>query len=434
MSKRDHLSRLLRLNPVRRRRGTPQGPPPPAPEVIDGGEWEIRQAQVLRHTSVAKNRSGKGGTLVVPFGDEEQARLVRARELTRIHASPDKWPRDLNDEMMQLLEDGRIHRHLNTTGFDIGELTEVLQDAALKPDELQKQHPAMLGALVVATYRTGEEIKVDEALNAIGRDDIYEVGHQIAQQVYWKRDRPTVEHLGEAADLLVRALGDPDEPPPPPPAPAPEPKAGEPPPPPPVPPVRKAQPKFQSVETLDWGEMTIVEVPLTRRLANKLRGRRRPVQDIRGRRLRRVTRLHVDGKVFVNRPPRPGGGAVLIDTSNSMALSNAQVEKIVEELPGGIVASYSGNRDRKTGELRVIARNGSYAERGDIRAPGPLNIIDGRALAWLAKQRGPRYWVSDGCVTGIGEKQSPILLAEVERICRVHQIIRVKDVRTLLGN
>jgi hypothetical protein len=192
-------------------------------------------------------------------------------------------------------------------------------------------------------------------------------------------------------------------------------------------------PEFSKTNAVDWGDLRIKEVPLVRRLPGKMRGRRRLVPDTRGRRLRHVGRLHIDNRVFVSRPPLLGGGAVLVDTSGSMHLESEQVERIVRALPGGIVATYAGDGSLSWGELRIVARNGRFCAANDIEPEMGHNIIDGPALEWLGEQRGPRYWVSDGKVTGIGEKQSPILLAEIAQLCRRFQIQRVESAAVLLG-
>lgn len=433
------------LRPIKRRRSRPTGPPPPAPEVVDGGEWKIQQSASLRVAGIKRNPGSPGGRMVVPLGEAEQARLVRAHELMHVHITPEEWPRPYNEQMMNMLEDGRVHRHLHSSGFDLMPLTEILEDAELKPDELTQIHPAILGSLVIGTTGTGESQRVREALAAINRNDIVKVADQLTGHFYYSTRRPDLDSLGDIADHLIRALGDPDEPPPPEPEPEPEPKpepepepgaepAPAPPPPPPPPPLPDPVKEYNFGKDLTgWGDMRIVDVPLIRRLPGKMRGRRRIVPDTRGRRLRRVGRLHVDGRVFGNRPPLPGGGAVLIDASGSMSLTNGQIEELVRALPGGIVASYSGNDDGWTGELRIIAKNGRFCSQRDIRPPGGANIIDGPALEWLGKQRGPRYWVSDGKVTGIREQQNPALLAERDTLTKRHQIRQVKTMEVLLG-
>ena len=164
-----------------------------------------------------------------------------------------------------------------------------------------------------------------------------------------------------------------------------------------------------------------------------MRGRQRLIPEVKGRRLRQVGRLYQDGRVFAYKPPTKGGGAVLIDASGSMGLSHRQLEKIVQALPGGIVASYAGYSDRKSGELRIIAEKGRYCHADEMKPAQGLNIIDGPALQWLASQRGPRYWVSDGRVTGKGELTSPLLTAECNQISKQAQIRRMASAEVLLA-
>ena len=56
------------------------------------------------------------------------------------------------------------------------------------------------------------------------------------------------------------------------------------------------------------------------------------------------------------------------------------------------------------------------------------NIVDGPALRWLARQPGPRFWISDGVVTGEGDMQSVDLVVDVIRICGKAAITRVETV------
>ena len=54
-------------------------------------------------------------------------------------------------------------------------------------------------------------------------------------------------------------------------------------------------------------------------------------------------------------------------------------------------------------------------------------MIDGPALDWLARQPEPRFWLSDGQVTGIichGPEELPAAIGRAERVspaaCRTH--------------
>jgi hypothetical protein len=84
-----------------------------------------------------------------------------------------------------------------------------------------------------------------------------------------------------------------------------------------------------------------------------------------------------------------------------MRLTPEDVDKILRRWPAVTVATYAGESDR--GQLWIIAKKGKRARANDIKPPGGGNVVDGPCLDWLAKQRKPRVWISDGGVTGIGD-------------------------------
>ena len=59
---------------------------------------------------------------------------------------------------------------------------------------------------------------------------------------------------------------------------------------------------------------------------------------------------------------------------------------------------------------------------------GRGNIIDEPALEWLAHQGGPRLWISDGGVTGVGDTTSAALQRRCKEIVERAGIRRVKTV------
>jgi hypothetical protein len=59
---------------------------------------------------------------------------------------------------------------------------------------------------------------------------------------------------------------------------------------------------------------------------------------------------------------------------------------------------------------------------------GGANVVDFPALQWLAKQSKPRFWVSDGQVTGIGDRSSGINRLQCEILERQKSIQRVENV------
>lgn len=190
-----------------------------------------------------------------------------------------------------------------------------------------------------------------------------------------------------------------------------------------------------------WGQMTIETPSLPRKYREKFGGKQHFDSDF-GLNLLHVERAYEDGKIY--RTAAKGsrkGGSILIDCSGSMGLSDEMVRKLVKALPLSIIALYGGN-NRQHGTLRIIARRGSMIDLEGLTRPGAgYNIIDGPALEWLAKQPQPRYWYSDGYVTGLGEKrvaahsddaQNIVFRANIRRATTVEQITTGKGWTTLV--
>lgn len=228
-----------------------------------------------------------------------------------------------------------------------------------------------------------------------------------------------------------------------------------------------------------FGDMVIIKMPLRKTQPARIRGRSNRASEF-GRTLRHPHRLTTDGRVFSAK--RKGvEGTVLIDNSGSMQLTTREIEEIVRLLPASTIALYSGmyipdeemlykknsplpteNADRNGkfgGALMVIARDNKIAvpENNGFRngwrsVPKYLgggfmsagNSIDGTALQWLAKQKAPRYWVSDGQVTGVertlyadgtmgsrGDFVSKHLIEQCAKICLQAKILRVNSMQEL---
>jgi hypothetical protein len=178
------------------------------------------------------------------------------------------------------------------------------------------------------------------------------------------------------------------------------------------------------------GRMRIATPPLPHRCENApsaARRRKRAVAE--GVDIRYFHRFVEGQRVFartIRRKPERGG-AVLIDVSGSMCLGTADIERIIADTPAGtVVAIYSGRAD--TGELRIVARDGYRASARDLAPYGSSNVVDLPALKWLAKQPGPRLWISDGLVTGSADVATRALTTRCREICKEASIVCVADV------
>lgn len=180
------------------------------------------------------------------------------------------------------------------------------------------------------------------------------------------------------------------------------------------------------------GRLRIVTPPLSIPCVPeaRTRGRQRRAAS-EGTDLRYFHRLFSDQQVFartVRTPARPGGGSVLIDVSGSMNLKPGDVDRIIAGAPTATtVATYSGDGDR--GELRVVVHDGFRATPHALETTARGNVVDLPALQWLAKQPGPRIWISDGGVTGCGDIPTTAIERRCRAVCKEGSIVRVRDAR-----
>ena len=148
--------------------------------------------------------------------------------------------------------------------------------------------------------------------------------------------------------------------------------------------------------------------------------------------MRYPLRWVVDGAIF-RRRARRRSGTLLIDSSGSMSLDAAALDALLRATPPGTrVAVYSGSEDR--GTLRIVAQGARRAAAEHLRTPGRGNIVDLPALEWLARQPAPRVWVTDGGVTGIGDRPSSELVARCRTLCRRAGIRSVRKLATSCSN
>jgi len=122
-----------------------------------------------------------------------------------------------------------------------------------------------------------------------------------------------------------------------------------------------------------------------------------------GRSPRRIGRLYTDPqrRVF-DHERRAKGGIVLIDGSGSMAMSRADVLKILKVAPGATVAIYSDmDEGRGRPNIHILAKDGKCVEEKNMPPFGCGNGVDLPALEWAISQRKknePVLWVTDGGV------------------------------------
>lgn len=180
-------------------------------------------------------------------------------------------------------------------------------------------------------------------------------------------------------------------------------------------------PPVEHTDRASWAKMAIETPPLPVIVSNVHGGKRTRSTDY-GTVPRNLWRAGIDGKVFSSRRHRRQG-TVLIDASGSMPLSASDIEQFTREAPAAVVAIYWGRFFEPTGTLRVVADNGRMGESSAFERDDSANAIDGPALWWLSKQRGPRVWVSDGGITGSKDGGvTPEMQKEVDAVLRRSRI------------
>jgi hypothetical protein len=176
-----------------------------------------------------------------------------------------------------------------------------------------------------------------------------------------------------------------------------------------------------------WGTMTIDEPDRPLPACPRKAGYR---AEDSGTFLRGPHRLLTDARVFAIKR-RHKGASLLVDYSGSMNLKESEVERILANAPATVIAVYSADRDK--GILRVLARDGKRVTGDWVKRPsGSCNVIDGPALDWLARQDEPRFWLSDGLVTGVGDASGTGNTEYATKLCLEAKITRYKTTAELL--
>jgi hypothetical protein len=142
---------------------------------------------------------------------------------------------------------------------------------------------------------------------------------------------------------------------------------------------------------------------------------------------------------------RPGG-AMAIDISGSMGWDWDALSAAMRELPGLTVAAHGAvietgadGSERRCPRICILARDGRWAEPVADEWD-TCNMSDLEALEWLARQRGPRIWLSDGEAHsgriggGMGGMPpTPEGRATALAIARTAQIVRVRRIEDALA-
>jgi hypothetical protein len=416
----------------------------PFPGMIDGNRWAVREGRWPTFI----DRSGDEGVMHVPLGGADVERKLRLHEEAHVAWTPlvsEEQVREwgVEERTIEACEDGRIIDLMGSTndnwravneGHSVLTPTQIsrhrdyferlyrkLQGEKEEPGPMMQEEPSLVeGARLIASSRGYAEAETFDQLSA-NMPWIKDAVTDMHRRHIGLQEDPTFENTVAYAQELERFFSEIEEqlvsqsemmreadmPP------------------------HVPQPTEDSDEDYVWGEMEIERVPLPERLRHADSKRVRAVD--KGAVPRYMHRLVSDQRVFGRRrKEKHFQGTVLIDHSGSMSLSVDQVDEMLRRWPAVTIASYSGDFD---GVLRIIAEKGKRAAHHHLQRPGGGgNCVDGPALDWLCKQRGPRIWISDGAVSGQGEDFRPWFRLDAARKVLRGKIKRIEDVHSLLGS
>tara|TARA_R110002020_G_scaffold7496_1_gene31490 strand:- start:14133 stop:15566 length:1434 start_codon:yes stop_codon:yes gene_type:complete len=176
-----------------------------------------------------------------------------------------------------------------------------------------------------------------------------------------------------------------------------------------------------------WGVMQIHNPPMSVNLQGLLKGSRQYRPMDYGYNPKYINRFCIDRKIFKQKL-NVKGGTILIDASGSMSFNSDDILEIMKMLPAVNIAMYNGSY--KTGDLRIIAKNGKrVTEKYLDEHSGRGNVIDGPALEWLSTMPARRIWVSDMYVFGAhGDTSGFNLVKECYDLCLKNKIINLKNI------
>ena len=400
----------------------------PIPEAIDGRRWSVQDGRPMVDLTKRK--------LFAPVGDNDADRFCRAHEMAHARITPKLSAgvaakrHGVTLTALQVCEDRRVHSFLARRRIPCdGSLTA---DEAAAIVDKAFDRPRDIASLLVSVDGTGDYCRVVDAIFESGGrrgiavdsprfKELFHAVDAVCAAVARGPDKRTQRHPSEtaagfksrtipAAQLFDQLFPEKDD----------DATAA-------TRAMVMAGASFSGSATNRWGTLKPVErapMPLMRR-PDRRGVRRRWVDE--GAIPAAVHRLTTDGRIFSRPKRRAPGGTVLVDFSGSMSLDADRLREIIEAAPLARVAVYSGSG--KSGRLVVVADRGRCADNRGLRAAqaGGGNVVDGPALRWLAGQSEPRIWVSDGMVTGCGDRCAPNLFTEAAAACRSAKILRVDD-------
>ena len=432
----------------------------PNPRAIDGKDWEIKED---KHGGFI-NRNGDNPVMSVPLGESDRDFKIRLHERAHVLWTPeietekgrDIWvERGLEFDTVNAVEDSRIAKlmrnhdpewrriidEVDTCDNDNWNALQRMLDTRRNADDNPEAYEAAkgrmpsyldLGRQFAAFKGTHEEHKTRAMFEGKEMGDLIQLVDQLYDE-HFSDLNPTFKNTLDFCESLEQNLRQKEQ--------------------------QKAQvmqglidaanaereeleeyfpEKFLDCDDGEWDgekmwqDMQIVHVPLTVPMPRGIRAKKKK-NFTEGSTPNKMYRLLTDQKVFGRKINRKiDGGSILIDLSGSMSLSTEQVLAIMAQWPGVLMATYSGDGDENN-VLRIIASKGKRAKDEELAFTFGGNEVDGPALKWLAKQKAPRVWISDGLVCASTKAPRMHLVRDCANTCKKAKIVRIDNVQELIG-
>lgn len=393
----------------------------PLPEAVSGDVWQVSEGPPCVDLN--------SRVMYVPTEDTDYAAFARAHEMVHVKITPHEPAHELARrenitlESFNVVEDLRVHSFMLNRGIPTAACSD--ENKRLEFVMNNAENKRMMAGMLLAIANTVEFENMERAIL-----DLAPSGRQIVRltKTIWDqflelREKIMKEHADPIETMAgfsqltapIARLFDQVFP-----QPGAAPSAVE--------PSRYMRRGIQG--HVPWGELMPLRTA-NMSLTKKPRGSSRIWTD-EGVVPVAPYRLTVDSRVFA-RKRRIKGGTVLIDASGSMSFSEEELASVIDAAPGALIAAYAGRGER--GYLAIVAKNGRMATGEaamEALADCGGNIVDGPALRWLAKQPGPRIWVSDGMVTGINDDMGVNLMQDVNALVNSADIERVEEWRDVV--
>lgn len=394
------------------------------------GPWRIREGSSLRG-GASCNFSDR--LLIVPFGNSEVDRIVRAHELAHIRISPHVFVASdslgVHPRALECAEEYRVNQLLLHLGFDISLLCDgsertggarlaegsqwdealcflfaVLGTGAEKPylAGIRSQQRAWVAPLLAVVKRvrsvmgtTAPETFGSTIATPAGLPDGYLSYTVPMAKVISTAMQAKPPQSSEELRRFRRSL---------------EPGSRKPP-----------TGAFAPLVLAERSESYVLQ---------RRKVHRRTTSSVTGPVLRYPSRLltQSEPKAFA-RKQRSIGGVIVIDQSGSMDISTEQLDRLLEAAPDSLILGYS----HRPGDMGATPNAWVLANATGVVATPPAgnvgNGVDGPALEWAIRLRRPGerlIWVSDGQVTDANDHPCNTLTLSCASLVRQHSIFLVR--------